>query len=301
MPISLLSSMETQISRSSSQYWALCFRITLTTIANRVYRFTDHPEPLTFPGGEVFESMDGMEGSAQQRRDEFKGINRDFRGLIADSSISDEDLNRGIFQGAYIEEYLVDTRLAGIGPINVTQYWVRAMSFDGGIWRTEVDGTTSQFDQPVGDFWGKVCRVAVFSQGLGKCNVSPTAFRNTAPIQVVNSDHFEFEFDNALPVWDELRFGNDGWCTFVTGLNIGFTARIKSYFIAPPAPPATVKLHVRTPYPMAVNDIVELLPGCNNRIGPTGHCQTRYSNIENFQGEPFIPGGDKARRGASLR
>lgn len=301
MPIVLLPSMKTQIERSSNQYWALCWRITLVTIANRVYRFTDAAESLFFPDGEKFQAMDGMEGSAQQRKDNFKGINRDTRGVISDSQITDEDLQRGIFQGAYIEEYLVDTRLAGIGPINVTQYWVRGVSFDGAEWSLEVDGTTSQFDGPVGDFWGKMCRVEVFSDGNGKCNVSSFLFRNNALIGTVINDRSEFEFTNGAPLWQENDFGQDGWCTFVTGLNVGATIRIKQYTISDPATLATVELQARAPFTITSGDLIELLPGCNKRTGPFGHCFERFNNIANYQGEPFIPGGDATQKGAALR
>lgn len=303
MPIVLLPSMATQISRSSNQYWALCWRITLTTIANRVYRFTDASESLFFPSGEKFQAQDGMEGSAQQRKDKFKGINRDFRGLISDSQITDEDLQRGIFQDAYIEEYLVDTRLAGIGPINVTQYWVRGIQFDGSEWTLEVDGTTSQFDQPVGDYWGKLCRVELFSSGDGKCNLSPFLYRASQLVGTIINDRFEFEIAGAVPaIWQESGFGQDGWCTFVNGENIGFVARIKEHTYEVQTATTTIKLQVRTPYPIVPTIIVELLPGCNKRNdASTGHCFTRYSNVINFQGEPFIPGGDATQRGAALR
>lgn len=298
MPIELLPSMATQVAKSSNQYWALCWRITLTKIANRVYRFTDASEPLTFPDGEVFQAMDGMSGSAQQRVDSFKGINRDLRGLISDSQITDEDLNRGIFLDAYITEYLVDTRLAGIGPIDVTQYWIRAMEFDGAVWNVEVDGTTSQFDQPVGDYWGKTCRVEVFSQGDGKCNLSETNFRNQILVSTVINDRSKFTFVNNHPFWNEFFYGNDGFCTFVNGLNAGFTARIKTTV---GSGVITCTLSQRTPYPIAVADFLELLPGCNKRNGPTGHCgAAKFFNIFNFQGEPFIPGGDKSSKGAAL-
>lgn len=299
MPIDLLPSMATQVARASNQYWALCWRITLTKVANRVYRFTDSSEPLTFPDGEVFQAMDGMSGSAQQRADSFKGINRDLRGLISDSQITDADLNRGIFLDAYITEYLVDTRLAGIGPINVTQYWVRAMEFDGSVWNVEVDGTTSQFDQPVGDYWGKTCRVEVFSKGNGKCNLQETNFRNQVLVASVINERSQFTCNSVHPFWNTNFYGNDGTCTFVNGLNQGFSARIK--LTTGTLGVITVTLSERTPYPIQLADFLELLPGCNKRQGSTGHCgPEKFSNTPNFQGEPFIPGGDRSSKGAAL-
>lgn len=298
MPIDILSSMATQVAKSSNQYWALCWRITLTKIANRVYRFTDASEPLTFPSGEIFQSADGMEGSAQQRKDDLGGINRDLSGLISVEGITDADLMAGIFLDAYITEYLVDTRLAGIGPINVTQYWVRAIEQDGSVWKIEVDGTSSQFSQPVGDYWGKKCRVEVFSNGPGKCNLATAAFRNPVLISTVVNDRSKFTCNNSNGLWNVNFYGNDGFCTFVNGDNSGFTARIK--LTVGTTGVMTVTLQQRTPFPFAVSDLLELLPGCNKSNELTGHCQFKFGNILNFQGEPFIPGGDEATRGAEF-
>lgn len=302
MPLQLPGALESQIRQGTSQYWASCWRIALTTIANRVYRFTDHPEDLTFPTLEVFRSMDGMDGSAEQRRDNFRGIDRDVRGLISDTEVTDQDLQKGLFTDAIVDEYLVDTRLAGIGPITVVRYYIKAASFDGATWNAEIDGVGSQYDQPVGENWGPVCRVEVFSTGEGKCNIPPDGFYELATLTAVLEQRSEFQFSTTNVLWDEVGFGNDGFVTFSSGDNNGWRSRIKTYTVA--GGTGTVLLHERVPFFMQVGDIVSMLPGCNKQSigiqGSPAHCVSRYDNILNFQGEAFIPGGDRARKGITI-
>lgn len=303
MPLQLPGAVESQVTTATSQYWASCWRITLTTIANRVYRFTDHPEPLKFPSGEMFQAMDGMDGTAAQRQDKFRGQNRDVRGLISDSEVTDLDLQNGLFSDAIVDEYLVDTRLSEIGPISVVRYFIKGAAFDGATWVAEIDGVTSLYKQPVGEYWGPVCRAEVFSSGQGKCNVLTDGFFETAAILAVVGARDEFTFTISNSLWNEIGFGQDGFCTFSSGANVGWESRIKTYSAG--GGTGQVALQQRLPYDMVVGDIVSLLPGCNKQsIGTANnvaHCRLRYNNILNFQGEAFIPGGDRARKGITIK
>jgi uncharacterized phage protein (TIGR02218 family) len=276
-----------------------CWRISLTTIPNRVYRFTDYSEDLTFPTGEVFQAMDGMEGTAMQRNANLRGLNRDTRGVISDTQITDDDLQAGLFNNAYVEEYLVDTRLAGIGPIEVVQYWIQAVSFEGSQWAAEIDGVTSGLKQPAGDFWGPVCRVEVFSTGPAKCNVpSPGTFAQNGTMLAPIIDRRQFDILASNPLWQANGYGQDGWVSFLNGPNAGFTIRIKTYTYVV-GPNATVIFQGRTPYTISAGDAVTMLPGCNKRVD--SDCKLKFNNVLNFQGEPFIPGGDLARKGATIK
>lgn len=303
MPLVLPGALNSQINDVTSQYWASCWRISLTKVANRVYRFTDHPEDIFLTNGEKFQAMDGMDGSAEQRRDRFQGANRDIRGLISDSQITDTDLRDGIFADSIIDEYLVDTRLAGVSPISVTRYFVKGVSFDGSIWNADIDGIDSQYRQPVGENWGPMCRVEVFSTGPGKCNVSTDGFFETSQIDLVLEARSQFIFTVSNSLWEENGFGNDGFCTFGSGGNTGWKSRIK--FHVSDTSLGTITVHERTPYDLAVGDVIIMLPGCNKQAQGTAsdvaHCRNRYDNILNFQGEPLIPGGDLARKGITIR
>ena len=77
---------------------------------------------------------------------------------------------------------------------------------------------------------------------------------------------------------------NSGVITWLTGQNKGFTIEVLNW------DGTTIQLFEDMPYPIAVGDTYTIEPGCSKDIGPTG-CG-KFSNIENFIGEPFMPGSD---------
>ncbi|MBF4041879.1 DUF2163 domain-containing protein [Burkholderia pseudomallei] len=74
-----------------------------------------------------------------------------------------------------------------------------------------------------------------------------------------------------------------GKVTWLTGQNAGFSMEVKTFS------PGVVTLAMAMPYPIAVGDTYQIVPGCDRTIGT---CFARYNNIVHFRGEPYIPGPD---------
>jgi hypothetical protein len=59
-----------------------------------------------------------------------------------------------------------------------------------------------------------------------------------------------------------------------------------------------VELALPTPYDIEPNDTFNIYPGCNHLLFgsdgklATGHCKSRYNNVINFRGEPYLPNED---------
>lgn len=77
-----------------------------------------------------------------------------------------------------------------------------------------------------------------------------------------------------------FAYGKVKW---LTGQNAGFSMEVKTFS------PGVVTLAMAMPYPIAVGDTYQIMPGCDRTIGT---CFTRYNNIVHFRGEPYIPGPD---------
>lgn len=82
---------------------------------------------------------------------------------------------------------------------------------------------------------------------------------------------------------------NLGLLTWETGANNGRSIEVRDWVSAT----STVTLYEAMPNEVAAGDRFRIYPGCN-RSGDTttGHCQTRFANIVNFRGIPFLPGND---------
>jgi uncharacterized phage protein (TIGR02218 family) len=55
----------------------------------------------------------------------------------------------------------------------------------------------------------------------------------------------------------------------------------------------TLKVFLPFPYQIQVGDIFEITVGCDKRLAT---CKDKFSNHENFQGFPYIPGRDSITR-----
>ena len=77
---------------------------------------------------------------------------------------------------------------------------------------------------------------------------------------------------------------DDGVITFTSGVLDGKSFEIKTW------DGTTLKLYLPMPLQPSASDTFQIEPGCDHTTGPDG-C-TRYNNILNFRGEPFIPGMD---------
>jgi len=298
MTFSIPGVLRSQVTETCLHFRARCWKIQLTAVNNVIFRLTDHTEDLLLFDDTIYKAMSSMDSSAIRREENLKATNKDARGIVSSNEITFEMLEKGLFQNARVDEYLVDYRIPFQGAIDHTTYFIRQVSFDGAQWTADIGGLTSLLQRPVGDAWGPMCRIPLFSQGNGKCNLAPGQFEEIVPILTVVDDSFRFTFTVVNPLWTENTYGNDGVIFFnsPTSQMYGFTAVIKSYAFNTPV--GDVILQTGTPFPMTVAEQVILRPGCDHIHD--GHCTTRYDNLINFQGEPFIPGGDRARRGISV-
>jgi hypothetical protein len=79
----------------------------------------------------------------------------------------------------------------------------------------------------------------------------------------------------------DTGYFNQGRIVFTSGDNDGFTRTIKSYTTG-----GTINLLVPLPYTPSVSDTFTIYPGCDKTMTT---CATKFSNIANFRGQPFIP------------
>jgi hypothetical protein len=75
-----------------------------------------------------------------------------------------------------------------------------------------------------------------------------------------------------------------GLITFTSGLNNGLSMEIKSYV------PGQLTLYLPMPYQPAIGDTYSLKAGCDKAFAT---CKTKFTNVVNFRGEPYLPGIDK--------
>jgi len=84
-------------------------------------------------------------------------------------------------------------------------------------------------------------------------------------------------------------FWTFGLLTFTSGNNIGIGIEIKDYTLSTGA----LELYAAMPFTVASGDTYEVEAGCDKRLTT---CITKFDNVKNFRGEPYIPGQDHILR-----
>lgn len=295
-----------------SQALATLWKITRTD--GTIYRFTDWHCALKFreadsPTLTTFTPTEGVDGSARRRADELEETNKELRGIVSATAIKAADLRAGRFDGATVDEFLVNAQLPWAGYLDHARYYVRQVSYDRGVWNAEVEGIASFLHQPCGDTWSPLCGVDLFSAA---CGLSAASFENTtgevASIQTQRRIFtLTYSVAGGLSPWNTTGYGNDGTLIWTSGANNGLTLEIKEH--TDNASGGVITLHIPAPYDIAVGDDCTLRPGCDKKSGVekdaegkvvAGHCKDRFNNLVNFQGFPYIPGRDRALQGIPI-
>lgn len=306
MSLVIPAGLKSQVEDTKLHYRARAWKIQPIT-NSQVFYITDHSENLKLFDNQIYKAMGGFESSAVRRESQLRSSNKQSRGIIDIDEISYDNLRFGLLDNARIDEYLVDIRMAFIGPIDHIQYTIKSMSFDGKEWRAEIEGLPANLRSPVGDTWGEMCRVELFSSPdarggqEGACNLTSDAFKEDNAVTLLFADpldRYQFRWSATInPFWNFDGRGNDGTIEWIDGDNEGFSSKIKLHvFIGGGV--SEIQLQTPTPFVIQLGDSFRALPGCDKRFN--GDCVNTFDNGINFQGEPFIPGGDRARRGISV-
>jgi hypothetical protein len=74
-----------------------------------------------------------------------------------------------------------------------------------------------------------------------------------------------------------------GSVTFTSGANAGLSMEVRSFA------PGAIELILPMPRSVAIGDQFTIVAGCDRTMGT---CSGRFANLNNFRGEPYIPGND---------
>lgn len=311
-------SLKSQATTCRTQALALCWKITRAD--GTIYRFTDWPHELgvresATGAPQTYTPTEGVDAAARRREGELEAVNKEIRGIVSATAIKTEDLRAGRFDGARIDEFLVSAATAWVGYIEHTRYRIKTVTYERGAWTAELEGLAGMLDRRSGDVWGPTCRADLFD---AKCALSPTNFQKAVTVTSILVDRKEFQvtfssspgasgpLGASFPWWDDDGYGNDGKLIWTSGPNTGLETEIKEYdWLGSDV--AKVVLHLPAPYTVSTTNAATIRPGCDKRSGTEllrvgqnsyqlldGHCRQKYDNLVNFQGEPHIPGRDRA-------
>ena len=265
--------------------WAQIWTITRTDGA--IYRFTSLDRDLTFQGL-TYQACDSMSPTASEMATQLGAIgNMELTGLISDTSITDEDLANGLFNGATVEVWKVPwENQGGEIPFRLLAGTLGDVRLGAVAFTAEVitPGATIQ-QRPLLDEYTPGCP---YELGDARCAFDLPSLQVSGTVDAVfniiapNSQRRRKFTDSSRA--EAAQYFDFGEITWTSGANSGITSDVKSFAAG------VFVLWELLPNDIALGDTYTALPGCDKS---TTTCTDTFDNFVNFGGFPDVPGSDR--------
>ena len=244
-----------------------------------VLGFTDHDRPLEFDGV-IFGPDSGFEATAAEFATNLSVDTHEVAGALQSDAITDEDLERGLFDSAEVTQWLVDWSDVDSRML-VSRGFIGEVRRRGAAFEAEIVGLAERLNQPYGRAFLRDCDAAL---GDARCGVDLTSSKWRADVVIA-----EVLAPQRFRVSDlagrERGFFAQGTASWTSGANAGHVAHVK-YQAGD-----SIELWLAPPLAAAAGDSLLLTAGCDKAAGT---CRTKFSNFMNFRGFPHMPGDDWA-------
>lgn len=260
---------------------------TITRVDGQVFRFTSLDTDFTY-NGDVYKACDSMAASATEMSTAAGSTgSMELDGIISDSSITEEDLYNGLFDGSLVEIWYVPwLNLGGETPVRLLAGTVGNVDQGTVSFTAEITTPGAAMQQkPLLEVYTPGCR---YKFGDERCTIDLDSLKVSGSVTQLtvanspNSANKRVFIDNSRTEAD--NYFSLGSITWLTGANAGVTAEIKDFSSN------TFVLWQPLLHPIRFNDLYEATPGCDRSEDV---CKITYLNYKNYGGQPHVPGQDK--------
>ncbi len=241
---------------------------------------TSHDRDLDI-GGLTYRAAPGMTPSAVRSGIGLDGEDSDVAGALSSDAIGEADLMAGRWDGAALELRLTQWEALGEEPgalwLMLARGEIGAVARKGGAFTAELLGAAAVLSGPVAPSTSPDCRARL---GDGACRVDMAGRRRVVAVGVVE------DVDVAVSglTAGVYAFGTLRW---LSGANAGLTQAVIDNGAD------GVVLADAPAFAVAAGTLALLTQGCDRQLAT---CATRFGNVLNFRGEPYLPGMDLLTR-----
>jgi uncharacterized phage protein (TIGR02218 family) len=241
-------------------------------------------------GGLTYEPSESVGSSAISSSVGTGVDNMDIAGILSGDRITEDDLAKGLYDGARITVMMIDRANVSNGVVTLmTGYLGDIEMTDGQQFKTDARSLASRLKQTIGDTTSKVCRCK--RVGDAQCRLNMAGTSNSGNVNRTNRIVASASADGTTITLasDPAPSGHYSWgvVKFVTGLNAGVSRDTKVHDKI--YGEARVSLRGTFPHPISAGDQVQIDVGCD-RLFTT--CQSKFGNANNYHGEWQLPGND---------
>ena len=257
----------------------LCWCWKLTRRDGAVQGFTDHDQVVSFDGV-TYDAVSGFTASDVQSSLGLAIDNLTLAGALSSASLNEDDLAAGLYDNAAIEIWRVNwaatemrllMRKGAIGQV------VR----NGSAFQAELRGLAHILNQPVGRAFGHLCDADL---GDARCTLALAGLTASGAVALV-TDARRFTATGLEGHAQDYFTG--GKLSFTSGANAGFAMEVKRHGVSGGG--VSFELWQAMSEPVAPGDAFTVSAGCDKQFST---CKTKFSNIINFRGFPYMPGND---------
>lgn len=237
---------------------------------------TSHDRDLLI-GGLRYRAAPGMTPSAVRGGITPDAGDVDVEGALVAGAISESDLAAGRWDGAVLELRLTEWDAPGILWLLLARGEIGAVGRNGGAFTAELVGAAAVLEQAVAPSTSPDCRASL---GDRQCRVDLAGRRRVVTVAGVE------EADVAVSglAAGAYAFGTLRWLGGANGGIVQGVADNDADGLTLVDPP---------PFAVEAGTLALLSEGCDRQLGT---CATRFANILNFRGEPYLPGTDLLTR-----
>lgn len=252
---------------------ATCWKVTRSD--GVILGFTDHDSDLTVDSL-LFQASTGYTRSAIHTISDLSVDNLDIESAINSDTLKADDLRAGLWDGAEIEIFFVNWQDLTQGKIILKRGTIGHVELQDTIFKAELRGMTQALQQQIVELYTPDCRADL---GDARCKVDLTPLTVTGTVTAV-TDRYGFTDSGRTEIAD---YWDGGLVTWTSGANLGHKMEIGSFT------GGVFTLYLPMVSAITVGDTYSLQPGCDKSFAT---CKNRYNNVNNFRGEPNIPGTD---------
>lgn len=242
--------------------------------------FTDLDVDIAFTDGVTYMARTGFNRSAIKGKSDMSVDNLEVDGLLDSTALKDSDLRAGIYDFASVEIFLVNWQDLTMGKIILRRGLLGQVQLKDSQFIAEVNGLTQYLQQQYLEVYSADCR-ADFCDA--RCALNRATFTDTGIVTAVTGPR-----RTIVATLSSLTRPNDwhtnGELTWTSGLNNAAVQEVRLF-----QAPGTFVLYLPSGLDIQVGDTFSILTGCDMSATT---CTTKFSNIINFRGEPFVPGQD---------
>ena len=255
----------------------------------------DSSRPFGIAGADVQLYVPAIDSSASDRSGGLEATNKELKGTITTTEITEADVHTGLYKDAKITEFLVDYRFPMLSPITKDEYFVAEIVQGQDIHEWKVEGVSRVLGHPSGPI---VTRRCPYQLGDSNCKKDLTNMQRLAVVVDTVTDRSIFTATaGSLPEdtpnnEPDLRDGYFalGELRWKTGSNAGVVSTVAQFTLST----RTFVIRIPTPNDIDAGDTFDVDPGDDKSIST---CDQHFNNKVNFGGDNFVPGISQTLKG----